>query len=419
MDAGRSVPGNGNDTMGHGCLVSATLLAALLSGAGPDPIRTRTFDLDYAVNESALPLESVRLWYTVDGGSTWVDYGVDEDRHSPFTIEAPDEGELGLYLVMVNRTGASSAPPTKGTAPHECVFVDFTPPVVQLHPLRRSSSLGQALVQMRWTAIDAHLAPRPIDLLYQPRPDTTWMPMAEEPVANTGRFDWRPPDGMAGSIAVKIAVTDLGGNRVVSEPQLVETSATADTTPAATTGSRSPHSEDPPAIPGSKRAKERVSKLFAEAMTLRDRGEFAGGVSKLREVVKLDPKRTDAFTEMAGMLLKLGDADKSLHAYDLVLKQNPNDRAALRGTAMAYRELRDFPNAAERLRTILRYNPADAEAWMTLGDVAVFQGDEVLARDCYARATNIDPKAVTVIAEAQQRLALMASTSTSGQRKSK
>lgn len=401
--------------MGHGCLLSATLLVTLLPSAELHRIRTRTFDLDYAVNESSLPLESVRLWYTLDGGTTWTDYGVDEDRQSPFTIHAPDEGEVGLYLVMVNRTGASSAPPVKGTAPHERLFVDFTPPVVQLHPLRLGSSLGQTLVQIRWTAIDAHLAPRPIELLYQRRPDATWTPIGEEPVANTGRLDWRLPDGIGGSIAVKIAVSDLGGHRVESEAQVIELA----TSPATVAAPLAVRPEDPPAVPGSKRAKERVNRLYTEALALRDRGEFAEGVARMREVVKLDPKRIEAFTEMAGMLLKLGDAEKSLHAYDLVLKQNPNDRDALRGTAMAYRELRDFPTAAERLRTILRYNPADAEAWMTLGDVAVFQGDEVLARDCYTRATNIDPKAVAVIAEAQQRLALMASTSTSGQRKPK
>ena len=48
---------------------------------------------------------------------------------------------------------------------------------------------------------------------------------------------------------------------------------------------------------------------------------------------------------------------------------------------------------------------------MNLRDVAVYQGDEVLARDCYTRATNIDPTAAKTIAEAQQRLALMTETS--------
>jgi len=43
--------------------------------------------------------------------------------------------------------------------------------------------------------------------------------------------------------------------------------------------------------------------------------------------------------------------------------------------------------------------------------VAVYQGDEVLARECYTRATRIDPAAGKTIAEAKQRLTLMTETS--------
>jgi Tfp pilus assembly protein PilF len=42
----------------------------------------------------------------------------------------------------------------------------------------------------------------------------------------------------------------------------------------------------------------------------------------------------------------------------------------------------------------------------------VYQGDKVLARDCYTRATNIDPQADMTIAEAQQRLVLMTTMKT-------
>ena len=48
---------------------------------------------------------------------------------------------------------------------------------------------------------------------------------------------------------------------------------------------------------------------------------------------------------------------------------------------------------------------------MNLGDVGVFQGDEILARECYLRASRIDPEAVEVISHARQRLALMAEVS--------
>ncbi len=48
---------------------------------------------------------------------------------------------------------------------------------------------------------------------------------------------------------------------------------------------------------------------------------------------------------------------------------------------------------------------------MNLGDIAIYQGDEILARECYTRATHIDPQATQVIADAQKRLDLMAEVS--------
>ena len=127
----------------------------------------------------------------------------------------------------------------------------------------------------------------------------------------------------------------------------------------------------------------------------------------MREAIRLDPQLTDAFAEMAGMLYLLGDTDKALSAYELALAQQPTLRKALQGAARVYRHKHDYRSAAERLRTILRYNPNDAEVWMNLGDIAVYQGDEILARECYTRATQIDPDATEIIASARKRLALM------------
>ena len=73
----------------------------------------------------------------------------------------------------------------------------------------------------------------------------------------------------------------------------------------------------------------------------------------------------------------------------------------------------DHAAAANLLRTVLRHNPNDAEVWMNLGDVAIYQGDEVFARECYLRATQIDPGATHVITDARKRLSLMAKVSRS------
>jgi Tfp pilus assembly protein PilF len=296
--------------------------------------------------------------------------------------------------------------------------VDYTPPVVQLHPVRQTTQLGQRVLQIRWTAVDSQLSVRPIEIAYQRPPEAAWKPVVTEPLSNTGRYDWRVPDDLGGSVALRATVSDLGGHRVDSERQVIElgTSTTQAEQPAggAATSAKpadSTGADDGTALPGSRKAKERIAKLLAESAAHRDRGEYVEGIARLREAVKLDPQRTEAFAEMADMLYRVGDLDRALNAYEIALKQRPNLRAALQGAAIVDRDRKNYSAAADRLRTILRYNPNDAEVWMNLGDVAVYQGDEVLARDCYTRATNIDPTAAKTIAEAQQRLALMTEVS--------
>ena len=384
-------------------------------GAEPVRVRSQAFEIDYRLNEEALPLDTVELWYTTDAGATWQRYGVDEDRQAPMTFHAPAEGLFGFFLVLTNSTGASSAPPSPSTEPQQWAFVDFTPPVVQLHPLRQTTSLGQRVLQVRWTTIDAQLTPRPVEIAYQCVPDESWRPACADPLANTGRYDWRLPDDLIGTVRVRVTVSDRGGNRTHSGVQVVELtpvtpSETVPAGPAKSSPSLATGSEDT-TLAGSLRAQERVARLYQEAMDHRSRGEYAEGIARLREVVRLDPQKTEAFAAMAGLLLRMGDSDRALSAYEIALKQQPTMREALLGVAAIYRERKDYESSAGRLRTVLRYNPNDAETWMNLGDVAVFQGDELLARECYTRATRIDPEASEVIADARERLALMAEVS--------
>lgn len=402
----------------HGCLLfaSGASLVATVHGDEPVQLRSRVFDIEYTVNENALPLDSVQLWYTLDRGATWQEFGFDEDRQSPITFRAAREGSYGFFLAVTNATGSSSAAPTQSTEPHLWAFVDYTSPVVQLHPLRQTTMLGQRALQIRWTAIDANLGARPVRIAYQRPPDKGWSPVISDPLANTGRYDWRVPESIQGPVAVRLTVTDEGGHRVNSERQVLEiTQAQLQHVPVSTasagSGTGAGFVGDGTALTGSPRAKERAARLFAEAVGHRERGEYREGIARLREAVKLNPQWAQAFAEMGDMLCRIGDWDRALSAYELALRRQPMMRAALRGAAMVHRQKNDFPSAARRLRTILRYNPNDAEIWTNLGDIAIYQGDEVLARECYTRATRIDPTATQTIADARKRLALMAKVS--------
>jgi len=392
------------------------VFTGMARGEEPVQVHSRVFDIEYAVNEDALPLDSLRLWYTLDGGTTWSLFGTDDDRQSPVTFHASQEGAYGFFLVAVNATGASSADPSSGTPPYLEVYVDQTPPVVQLHPVQRTHLVGQDTLQIRWTAVDAHFPPRPVELSYQRVPEETWHPVTDGPLANTGRYDWRLPSDLSGPVAIRLTATDLGGHRVTSDRQVIEIAlAQPPPTPVVPSATDSAQGAPPyggmTALPGSVRATERASYLYREAMAHRERGEYRQGVARLREAVKLKPQWAEAFVQMAEMLYRLGDLDRALDAYGVARQQQPMMREALRGAAMVYRQQHRHDAAAEALRTVLRYDPKDAEVWMNLGDIAIYQGDEVLARECYVRASQIDPTATQVIADARKRLDLMAGVS--------
>lgn len=404
-------------TLWHGCLFVPLIIS--ISGAvradEPVRVRSRTFDIDYSTNGRALPLSAVRLWYTLDRGESWLIGAADEDRHSPIAFEAPREGLYGFFLVLENATGPSSAPPNSTTQPHLWSFVDYTVPVVQLHPLRQTTVLGHRVLQIRWTAIDAHFGSRPVEIQYRRLPAREWHHAMADLLPNTGRYDWRLPTDLDGSIAVRVNVRDLGGHHVESEPEIVEIHSLPSPVPAAsgyralsnaqTSGGMSQRQ------PGSVRAKQHAARLFAEAIASGARGDYRKSIAGLREVVRLNPQHAEAFAEIGEMLYRIGDSDRALNAYELALQQQPAMRTALRGAARVYRQRNDLAAAASRLRTILRHNPNDAAVWVNLGDIAIYQGDDVLARECYTRATQIDPTATQAIEDAQRRLNLMAEVS--------
>ena len=402
----------------HGSLFLAgsAFLIAGVNGQEPVRVRARAFDIVYSVNDEALPLNAIHLWYSADHGASWHESGFDEDRQSPITFTAPQEGLYGFFLVVANSMGPSSMVPTRGTEAQLWAFVDFTPPIVQLHPVRQSTMLGQRVLQIRWTAIDSHFGSRPVGIAYQRLPDETWHSVTRDPLANSGRFDWRLPEDLSGPVSVRLSVTDQGGHRVNSERQVIEIPPAPVEHPThaaqpATLGSGTATSTVGRARLGPTQVNERAARLFSEALALRRRGEFRQGIAHLREAVKLNPRWAEAFAEMADMLYRIGDVDRALSAYKLALREQPTLRSAHRGAAIAYQQINDHTSAARHLRTILRSSPNDAEVWMNLGDIAVYQGDEVLARACYTRATRTDSSATQVIADARKRLSLMAEVS--------
>ena len=394
----------------HGCLIIVTAIvfgATVVAADDAIRVQTRVFDIDYSVNTEALPLESVQLWYTLDRGQSWHLYGYDDDRVSPMSFNAPNEGLYGFVVVATNPTGPSSSPPTRSMRPHLWVFVDFTPPIVQIHRPTVTEVAGVRVVQLRWTAVDGNLGARPVELRYRRLPETEWHEVAPDMMANTGRFDWRIPAAVSGPVVFQVIVTDKGLHRSVGETAPVEVPGQSSRDDRPSDEGLVPPGKLRQGVSESTSAKAAADRLFQEALADMARGNARAGIARLREVVSLDPSRVDAFTQMGRMLYGEKDFESALGSFELALGLEPTLREALRGAAMVDRRFKRHASAEARLQKIIRGDPNDAQTYLDLGDVSVFRGDVLKAREYYTMAATVLPEAGEIVADARQRLSLL------------
>ena len=356
-----------------------------------------------------MPLAAVRLGYTRDKGATWQLYGLDQDCQSPIRFDAPQEGLYGFYCVAANAAGSSGPEPQAGTSPQSWAYVDYTPPVVQLHrPAIHPNAAQPNVVSLRWSAIDGHLPPRPVSLAFKTAPDGKWHTIATR-LANTGRYDWKIADDLQGRIVVRITVVDQGGNRVQAASTFDLAPAPA---PAADDSADQTSQDDAEAVAQltagegvlDEDTRARSRQLYQSAVWHQQRGQTRLAMARLRDALRLDPTLSPALVDLGTLLYGKGDYEASMQAFQLALKQAPDLRSGLEGVARASIAQRNFGQAAEHLQRILRNSPNDAEAWLNLGDVAVYRGDELAAREHYNKAATIDPEATEVITRARMRL---------------
>ncbi len=364
--------------------------------------RQRCIAFDYAVAPESLPLTQVQLWYTTDQGESWLAGVVDHDLQSPVAFEAPHDGLYGFWLIVTNALGSSRPPPVAGNTPQRWAFVDATSPVVQLHPpvLEAPRSGAKRSLALRWTALDAHLVSRPVELTYRAWPDGEWQPMAP-PSANTGRLDWPVPDTLSGPIEARLRVRDRGGN--MSEA----TSGRFDM-PAPTSGAAeapAAGSQNVEAEPISEDDRRRARRLYQQGAIHALRNERELAAARFRDAVRIDPTLTAALVDLGAVLYAQGGYDGAIDSFRRALQHDADSRAALDGLARAYVATRDYAAAREALERLLGQRPDDVRGWLSLGDLAMFQGDQVRARNCYEQAARRDPEATDVIAAARARLA--------------
>ena len=192
------------------------------SGIRPLVTRSSKLEMDYQVNLPPAELDRVDLWMSHDEGRTWIFYGSDDDRQSPFVVTMQQDGAYGFRIVPVAR-GAQGIPPASGQPPENVVVVDRTSPDVRL--ISADSNVPRAggvqEVDIRWQAGDAQLAARAVSLYFSPNPVGPWQPIAVD-IDNTSQFTWRPSTHQDRPIYLRVIVRDEAGNvgEVVSNAPL-------------------------------------------------------------------------------------------------------------------------------------------------------------------------------------------------------
>lgn len=394
--------------MRHGCPL-ILLFAVVAQAANPPSDQfiakpgTRQFDVQYDVNPDALPLSRVELWYTFDQGASWHSFGVDEDLTSPIRFVAPREGLCGLYFVIANDAGPSGPPPQPDTNPHQWVYVDFTPPVCQLHePVIEWPGGPKPKVQVRWSVVDEHLIPRPVTLAYRAGVEGDWHEIQSR-LPNTGRYDWTPPDDAGEEVVLRLTAFDRGGHQVECVGGAISLRQPAPVMPMAAPIEPQVPIETIKAVP-LPRDVERAKDIYARAKRHLARGEVELAADRLRDAVGIDPTMFDALVELGNTLYALDELDESAGAYEQALVHQPGSRDAMIGLARTFVRQKRLGQAQETLHRVVDANPKDAESWLHLGDIAVYRGDEVTARQCYVKAVKLSATDAALGKRARQRL---------------
>lgn len=135
----------------------------------------------------------------------------------------------------------------------------------------------------------------------------------------------------------------------------------------------------------------RFSRAHAElGLALLQRGGLEAGAEQLRRAVAADDDNATAHANLGAVLKDLGRNDEAAGALERALALQPQLPQATYNLAMLRLDRKDWPGAAQLLRSYLATNARDAEAHYWLGNACMGLGDAAAARAAYEAAVRSD-----------------------------
>jgi predicted negative regulator of RcsB-dependent stress response len=378
-----------------------------------------------------IQIDGIHLWVSTDGAETWQQAEATRTNPNAVRFDAKDDGKYCFYIILENGAGCSATDPTPGTKPHLSLTVDTAPPTLQIHSARQTDAPdGGKQLCLDVSLVDEHLGEAGTRLFYRANADAGWCDAGPvTPVS--GVITWNPPTDVPGKIDIRVAATDLAGNRAFDELRDVaieHTEPTAppvvETTPEPTlepveplvvepvtvapvppvTLTDQPQSATTTTLPPQQVGK--VELLRAQAAGFLAEGRFALASARLHQALELAPDNADIQADLGSVLFNTRQYDRAANCFTRALDTLPDHLGAIEGLALVAVNQKRYSEARSHLQHLLRLSPEAPEHWVHLGDVQHMLGNVVDARAAWEKALQLEPADQTIREDAQKRLRL-------------
>jgi hypothetical protein len=424
---------------GPAYIVALMLAADAFSETLPEEpryVNSRAIVLSFGVANSA-EIGQVHVWFSKNDSETWNAATVTPVAAHALRFDAEQDGKYCFYIVLENQSGRSADPPVAGSPPHVAVVVDTTPPTLQIHRARESTSpTGEPRIRLNISLVDENLGEAAARLFYRAGDGDAWHDGG--PVTSAGGIlNWQPPPDVGPECDLRLVVTDRAGNQASDEinrvsvigespdrppvaspsgPRLSEgsrsdaveqvhvppvQSTTVDPVPSVTLDERpSVHAASQPAP----EVDERAQRLREQAARYLAEGRLSLAGARLHDALQFAPGNADLHADLGEVLVRTRQYDEAARRFHSALDACPDHTKAIEGLALVAISQNRYPEARSYLQQLLRLSPESGAHWLHYGDIEHRLGNITEARAAWQKLLESEAADSGLREQAEKRL---------------